>query len=384
VCVTLAKAKHRQIFDRLHQMIVTGQYRAGQKLPTEAELAEAYQVSRPTAGQAVKELERLGLVERRVGSGTYIRAPQAQTARQFALLIPELEETEIFGPIARQIAREVQERQDVLLWGESSGARPGDGANGKGTERQQAVQLCQRYVELRVSGVFFAPLELAGEQEAVNREIVAEFAQAGIPLVLLDRDTVPYPQRSGHDLVNIDHRRGGYVLAHHLLKLGVDRVDFVARPHSAPSVALRIAGYQEALWRAGIVPRGEWVHVGDPEDGTFVHELVAGQGARAIICGNDVTAGQFMHQLDLLGYRVPGDVRVVGFDDVKYAKLLRVPLTTVRQPCEALGTLAAQAMYERIRHPQLPAREILVTASLVVRKSCGGSGESNSRIDERS
>jgi hypothetical protein len=76
-----------------------------------------------------------------VGSGTYIRAPQAQTARQFALLIPELEETESFGSFARQIAREVQERQDVLLWGESAAARPDDEANGKGCDRQQAVRL---------------------------------------------------------------------------------------------------------------------------------------------------------------------------------------------------------------------------------------------------
>jgi DNA-binding LacI/PurR family transcriptional regulator len=173
------------------------------------------------------------------------------------------------------------------------------------------------------------------------------------------------------------------VLARHLLALGVDRIDFVARPHSAPSVALRIAGCQEALWRAGFVPRDEWVHVGDPEDGAFVRGLVADAGARAVICGNDVTAAQLIHQLDLLGYRVPDDVRVVGFDDVKYAKLLRVPLTTVRQPCEALGTLAAQAMYERIRQPRLPAREILVTAPLVVRKSCGGSGEGTGAPEER-
>lgn len=358
------KAKHRQIFDALHTMIVSGQYTVGQKLPTEAELALQYQVSRPTVGQAMKELERLGLVERRAGSGTFVRVPEKPGARHFGLLIPELEETEIFGPIARQIAREVQRNQHTLLWGESSG---GTAAN----LQQQAEQLCRKYVEQKVNGVFFAPMEFTAEQDVVNRWIVEEFERASIPMVLLDRDTVPYPLRSRQDLVSIDHRRGGFVLAGHLLQLGLARIDFVARPQSAPTIAMRIAGYQEALWRAGIVPQPNWVHRGDPEDVQFVRQIIEQRGARAIICGNDVTAAQLMHQLDLLGYKVPDDVRVVGFDDVKYAKLLRVPLTTVQQPCQALGTLAVQAMYERLHHPDLPPREMLITAPLVVRDSCG-------------
>ena len=107
----------------------------------------------------------------------------------------------------------------------------------------------------KVSGVFFAPLELTPEKDAINRRIASIFDRAGIPLVLLDRDLVPYPGRSQYDLVGIDNRRAGYVLAAHLLQRGCRRVVFVGRPRSAPTVDARISGYREALTEAGLGPQ---------------------------------------------------------------------------------------------------------------------------------
>jgi len=194
---------------------------------------------------------------------------------------------------------------------------------------------------------------------------------AGIPLVLLDRDLVPFPARSRYDLVAIDNRRGGAVLARHFLDQGLRRVDFAASPRSAPTVDLRISGYQDALRRAGIRPRPEWVHAGDPEDPAFARRLAADRGLEAVICANDVTAGALMHGLERAGRRIPRDVRIAGFDDVKYARLLRVPLTTYRQPCEEIGAAAVAAMLDRIARPRAPARDVLLDGELVVRQSCG-------------
>ena len=58
-------------------------------------------------------------------------------------------------------------------------------------------------------------------------------------------------------------------------------------------------------------------------------------------------------------------------DDVKYASLLSVPLTTIHQPCAEIGTVAIGTMLERLRQPKLPARDILLNFRLVVRESCG-------------
>jgi DNA-binding LacI/PurR family transcriptional regulator len=64
-------------------------------------------------------------------------------------------------------------------------------------------------------------------------------------------------------------------------------------------------------------------------------------------------------------------VRIVGIDDVQYAPLLPVPLTTVHQPCREIGVAAVAAMLERIGSPEMPRRDILLDCRLVVRESCG-------------
>jgi GntR family transcriptional regulator of arabinose operon len=78
-----------------------------------------------------------------------------------------------------------------------------------------------------------------------------------------------------------------------------------------------------------------------------------------------------MRTLDALEIKVPEQMRIVGIDDVRYASHLRVPLTTLRQPCKAIGEVAMQTMLARIADPRLPVRDILLDCTLVVRRSCG-------------
>jgi DNA-binding LacI/PurR family transcriptional regulator len=78
-----------------------------------------------------------------------------------------------------------------------------------------------------------------------------------------------------------------------------------------------------------------------------------------------------MHTLLALNVAIPGDVRLVGIDDVEYASLLAVPLTTLRQPTSQLGDAALAAMLDRVSRADLPTRDILLHCELIVRGSCG-------------
>jgi DNA-binding LacI/PurR family transcriptional regulator len=78
-----------------------------------------------------------------------------------------------------------------------------------------------------------------------------------------------------------------------------------------------------------------------------------------------------MHALLSQGKHIPEDVRLIGIDDVHYAGLLPVPLTTVHQPCHEIGEAALRLMLERIERPKMAARDVLLNASLVIRQSCG-------------
>ncbi len=364
---SLRKTKHRQVFEHVLADIESGRFKEGERLPSEIELVEQFAASRPTVARALRDLQNLGMVERKVGSGTYVRRiRKAEGSWRFGLLIPGLGSTEIFEPICGQLARLAQKQRHTLLWGDFGDKR---GA----ADPELIEQVCTNYVLQTVAGVFFAPLELTEDKDRINQSVVAALEAAGIPIVLLDRDIVAFPRRSRFDLVGIDNRRAGFLITDHLIRLGCRRIDFLARPGSAPTVMLRIAGYREALLNAGIAPDPRWVRSGEPTDEPFVRRIVA-DGAAAIICANDLTAANLMRTLGALGCAVPQKMRVVGFDDVRYAELLRPSLTTIHQPCAEIGAIAMQVMLERIENPAFPPRDILAQPTLIVRESCGAAG----------
>jgi GntR family transcriptional regulator, arabinose operon transcriptional repressor len=358
------QTRHRQVFEHVLAEIESGRLKEGDRLPSEIELVKKFATSRPTVARALRDLQNLGRVERKVGSGTYVqKSPAAANSWRFGLLIPGLGGTEIFEPICGQLARLAQRQNHTLLWGDFGG-KLGE------ADPELIEQVCMSYIRQTVAGVFFAPLELTEDKDRINQSVITALESAGIPIVLLDRDIVPFPQRSHFDLVGIDNRRAGFLIADHLLKLGCRRIDFLARPGSAPTVMLRIAGYREALLSSGITPDPRWVHSSDPADEKLVERIVA-DGATSIICANDLTAANLMRTLGALGCAVPQKIRVVGFDDVRYAELLHPSLTTIHQPCADIGTIAMQVMLERIENPAFPPRDILAQPTLIVRQSCG-------------
>jgi len=360
--------KHRQVYNALRAEITAGSFESGQRLPSEADLVKTFGASRITVGRALRDLQQDGLVERRAGSGTYVRRAhdRALPGRlSFGLLIPDLDETEILEPIVRSLTSAPGARDHAFL--------SGGGAQESSPAQKEAVawERCSQFIDRRVGGVFFAPLELTPDKDVVNARIIAALEAAAIPVVLLDRPTLPYGRREEHDLVGIDNRRAGYQITEHLLRLGARRVGFVSLAHAASTVDARRAGYREALHTFALPVDHALTVQFEPTDMGPVVQLMEHQSPDGIVCANDRTAGLVMHTLLSLGHSIPGDVRIVGIDDVHYASLLPVPLTTLRQPCREIGIAAMAAMLERVTHPETPARDIFLQTPLIVRKSCG-------------
>jgi len=355
--------KYQNIFAILQEGIASGRYALGSRLPSELELVRRFDVCRVTAAKAIKKLQQLGLVERRVGSGTYVKAQPADSSRLFGLLIPELGQTEIFEPICRGMAGFPLASRNSLLWGQSIGVNE--------PKEQIAEELCQQYISERVSGVFFAPLELVAGMDEVNRKIAAMLDKARIPVVLLDRCFMRYPARSKYDLVGIDNRRTAYAAVEHLVKTGTKRIAFLGKPYSAQTVDARIAGYREALLAHGLNREGDLVFRCDPDDGQQIRRVMKRHKPHAFLCANDHTAASLMRTLIAIGVSIPDSVKIVGIDDVRYASLLPIPLTTQHQPCIELGRIAMATMINRLESPDLPVRDVSLQCRLVLRQSCG-------------
>ena len=365
--------KHQVVFEYLHKSILSGGFKAGDRLPSEAELGIQFDASRITVAKAVLELQRMGLVTRRPGAGTHVQARQQRTGYTFGLLIPELGLTEIFEPICRGMMRSPFARPDALLWGNpaaSSDAAPGQ-ARSEAEAGEEAELMARYFIEQKVSGVFFAPVELVADKDTVNQRVMRILERARIPTVLLDRCVLPYPDRSPHVLVGIDNARTCFVATEHLIRLGATRLVFVAERFAAPTVEARAAGFLDALRRHGIRPEIDPIFRGSPQDDSFVQAMLDQAKPGAIVCANDVTAARMMQTLLPKGISIPEDMRIVGIDDVRYASLLPVPLTTMHQNCAAIGVIAMATMLERLEHPDLPTRDVLLVTRLVVRRSCG-------------
>jgi DNA-binding LacI/PurR family transcriptional regulator len=316
-----------------------------------------------TVVKAMRQLQQEGLLVRRAGSGTYAAEAAPGQKPVFGLIIPDLGQTEIFEPICQGMSASQNATGHSLSWGHSAG---------RGSDKEdEAERLCEQYIEQRVAGVFFAPVEFEARRDQVNRRVLKALKAARIPVVLLDRCVLEFPGRSEYDLVCLDNRRAGYIVTDHLLRQGAKSVAFLALEGSAETVDDRIAGYREALFAHRLAIENDRVLRGDPSDTPFIANALKAQTIDAFLCANDNTAAQLMRTVLGLGLRVPEDVRIAGIDDVRYASLLPVPLTTMHQPCLDIGMVAIATMFDRIANPKLPARTVLLNGHLVVRQSCG-------------
>ncbi|MGV3520344.1 GntR family transcriptional regulator [Luteitalea sp.] len=361
----LAVPKYQVVFDALRRDIESGRLAAGDRVPSEAELVERFGSSRITVGRAVRDLQQQGLVERRVGAGTFVRAPAAARAGEctFGVLVPDLPDIEIFEPLVQGLLSAPDAQPHAFLWG---------GGESAGTGRSAAAWArVQQYVARRVDGVFFAPLEGLAAGDDTNIRIVTALDEARIPVVLLDRSVYPYPKRGPYDLVGIDNRRVGFAITEHLVSVGARRVAFLGAASAASTITARKAGYREAIDVLGADAALVQAPVPSPADRAALSAYLDAWAPDAVVCAHDRGAAQLMHALLALGRRIPDDIRLAGVDDVEYAGWLPVPLTTIRQPVQQIGQPAVAAMLERRAHPERPARDIFVQCTLVVRESCG-------------
>ncbi len=367
--------KHQQIYDRVLVGILEGKYLPGKQIPTEQDLATLFNASRPTVGKALRELERKGFLYRKRGSGTYVKEPSQIQGHKLGILVPgvSLESGELFGAMVSQMSREASERGFAMLLNDSP----------SGNEDQiieQAKKIAQELIELHVSGVFFLPMELSPQRWSINEDIADAFDQAGVAVVLLDRDVNLTTKRSKYDLIGINNERAAYNLTEHLVKSGCKKIDFLTGTDKSSAIRDRITGYQGALADNGLKFDENNIHKidmnptrnPDPEEiQQKIQDFVNQRKPDAVVCVSDRKAAMLMKCLIKMKKKIPDDIRIVGFDDLAFISYLPVQLTTVRQPSDTLAREAVRTLIDRIQNPDLPARDITVATQLIVRDSCG-------------
>lgn len=360
---SLMGVKYRVAFETLRREILLGKFDAHEKFPSEGQLCRRFSMSRNTVRLALAELKKAGILETRKGAGTFLSAFARNATGYLGLILPDYGSGEIFTEIGAGISIAAAEEGYSLLFGNTSGANPD-------VRAMQALRLAYDYAARHVAGVILEPVELTPDNDRITRMILDIFSAKNIPVVLIDRDFMPPPERSAYDLVGIENVQAAYEIAHYLISRGARELRFFVRPNSAYTTRLRFQGVMVAAIEAGLSWRRSYEVVADPADCMAVGAMFAHRHrADAVICANDATAVELVRTINKLGLSVPEDVMVTGFDDVRFASLLTPALTTMRQPCELIAQTAVQTLLQRVRSPSLPARTISLQTKLVVRAS---------------
>ena len=217
----------------------------------------------------------------------------------------------------------------------------------------------------RVQGVLVTPVD--PETSALE-----ELSRRGTPVVVVDRTRTD----KRFCTVAVDDVLGGRLAAEHLIDRGHRRIAFIGGPDSLGQVRDRRRG-AEAAWAAAGLPAEDLVEITTTSltvaEGREAGQRLAGLPARrrptAAFCANDLVALGLLQQAIGSGLRVPGQLAIVGYDDIEFAAAAAVPLTSVRQPRQGLGRAAAELVLDEATNPEHEHQQVLFTPELVARAS---------------
>ncbi len=357
-------ALYTQLIAHFRERILDGSLPTGARLPTELELADRYKISRGTVRQAMGVLVNEGFLERVQGRGTFVRAlPAAQENQNKA-------SEKRIGLLLSYAFSELD--LDILVGVEHAAKSRGYQVSFAYTE-ESAEQQTRDINWLRadhVLGLIIYPLSNIDYDESIWG-LRAE----GLPFVLVDR----YFPKLESDHVASDNVGGAYRATEHLIILGHRRIVFVYSHHGGlvtTSVRDRHEGYRKALAAYGVAYDPSLVlqlpHPSkDDTHNPYEEILRRPDHPTAIFTTVDVEAVAFLRHAQALGLRIPEDIALVGFDNLRLTSQLHPPLTTVAQSCRDMGMRAANLLINRIEGQAGPPQHIELPTNLIIRESCG-------------
>ena len=281
------------------------------------------------------------------------RTLSSRHARALGVILPDLY-GEFFSELLRGIDLEAQRTGHSLLVSSSHHDAHG-------------VSVAVRSMRGRVDGLLVMAPEL-------SPAALATAIPDGMPVVILN--ALPTPGASA--AVMVDNLAGTRAVVHYLAKLGHREVAFICGPRSNADAAARLRGYRTAMRSAGLTVRPEFVLAGDfTEDSGWraARELMGRKGKRptALFAANDAMAVGALLALHESNVDVPGEISVVGFDDIPIARYVTPALTTVHVAIDVLGGRAAALLFRALADPAggVGTHKEVVPAELIVRHSCG-------------
>ncbi|PAB58235.1 hypothetical protein CCE28_16490 [Anaeromicrobium sediminis] len=299
-------------------------------------------VSKETRKKVLKEAKRIGYRPNQLA-----RELVTKQSNTIGVIIPD-----ILNPFFAEIAKGILEEASIK------------GYTALLCVTNWDVQLEKKYIknleEKRVEGIIIKPCE---DEQKLEDSI-------NTPYVILEGNNV----NSAHSCVEVDNEKGGYIGTKHLIECGYRKIAYVGGKKYAYSNEKRLKGYKRALAENNIdldenlILSGEF----DSKSGYELAKTALADNPHidGIFCGNDVMALGVLHYANQAGINIPEELGVVGFDDISYASLPQIELTTVYQPKYNLGKLAVNTLLDDIKEgKEKTLKRIILQPDLIKRKT---------------
>lgn len=358
--------KYEKITTWIQEEVKTGQMIPGEKLPSEQELSEKFQVSRQTVRRALEELVKLELVESRRGSGTYIcekageffknpeRRKSENEEKRIAVMLTYID-TYIFPVIVHEIEKKVTHAGGILQIAMTD--------NSVAKERMHLEEFLRTK---KIDGLIAEPVKSGLPNP--NLELYQKLQKAGIPVLFINSfyNNLDFPH------VSLNDEKAGYLATRHLLECGHTRIAGIFKADDGQG-KMRYAGYTKALLDRSLKIRNRqilWVDSEDiremePERERILKRL---QECTACVCYNDEIASKVIKILQSANIQVPDQMSVIGIDNSSLAKFCEVPITSINNPADEIGRCAAQSLLDKIDQ-KIEMHSIEFEPELVMRNS---------------
>lgn len=362
---------HVQLHNQLRRLIVSGRWRDGERIPTETQLSRHLDISRTTVRIALQRLEVEGLIERVAGRGTFVAfQPQDRSNSHTIGYLTHSFHNEIHTVLLSSASTEVRSAGYQVIFNNAA-------------DFADETAILRQLLDDDVAGLFIWA-SASPDKETVS--ILREYQRRRIPIVFIDRAI----EGIESDYVSSDNFGGAYDLVAYLVELGHRHiVQLMPNIAGLQPVCERHRGYVAALHDHDLHAYAPW-KINPPERQEFhetdIYSLVGEHSQqmveqvvrlmntvdrkpKAIVCINDILAIITISALQEIGFRIPEDVSVVGFDDISMASHIGVPLTTVSQDAYEIGKVASQMLLKRLGGDESPPRYHTVPTRLRIRTS---------------
>lgn len=359
MAVMAGKDKTGTLIEILRNKVDSGDYSAGDAIPSERLLMEEFAVSRTTVRRAIDALTAEGRLLRRAGAGTYVSDIVGDAGRQqmglptVGFVIPTFADP-LYGEMINGIEQEARRQNLRVLAAQSDYLREAENNCLGGYASDPAVH-----------GVILVPSSIGDITPGIR-----QFLKTRKPMVFLGR----WPTGVAADCISSNYAMGGVLAVSHLLELGHSQIAYVEGTPHLPGFS-PYDGYCQALARGGLHLDPALIKFVDlpAEEAGFaaVQSLLsAGAPFTSILARNDATALGACRALKQAGIGIPQQVSVASVNNSQLAQHLDPPLTSVDPSSVLLGREAFRLLRDRMdRLYEGPNRRILLDPKLVVRAS---------------